>query len=640
MFATVRRTLTATFALLLLIGLQGRSANAEGVSDKAGFFSGEAVQKAAAGIDAIKQLYNRQLMVATFRAPPPSRLEAIQSTDKEKRNSAFYSWAQLERSNENIKDIFILICKEPPHVQLALGQDALDKFLTTEDRDALRDLLVKQFRDKKYDQGLLDAVGFVRGKLDEKVFRAFPGPVANKVKDYASFFSPAVVEKADDEIRKISRNLKRPIAVDTFKQPPAALAKQVASASADEKKRIYGNWQNERMRASRFEGIYLLVTREPSRLEVGVSSELEKRAFKPADRVKLQSLLLEKFRAKQFDEGLTEGLNLIRDTVQANLGIKSETASGGTEAKATRSENSGAVKADGIGKKELAFSGTTQGQPPGPASKTDEAKKMIAEVGGKVKETVSKEVEAGPNWMWIVYLVIGLLVLWIVIGIFRALFGSKKQTPVYYPPQQGPPPSGTYSTPQASRPTQPPAQPGYGPPPQQMPAPGGYYPPPPAGGGGGGGFMSGVLGGMFGAAAGNWIYDSLSGRSRSGGWGSPAYGGQPHYTTPSNTRDDTSGNVSTGGGDFGDQPADVSSSGGDFGDSAASEADTGGGDFGDASEGSQDTGGDFDDSGAQEDTGGDFGDSGGQEDTGGDFDSGGGDFGGSDSGADSGGGDF
>lgn len=79
---------------------------------------------------------------------------------------------------------------------------------------------------------------------------------------------------------------------------------------------------------------------------------------------------------------------------------------------------------------------------------------------------------------------------------------------------------------------------------------------------GGGGFLSNMLGGMFGAAAGMWMYDNFFGHGGSRAWGSGSEG------------------QSSGGGDFGDstsgQDTDYSGSGGDW-----SGGDTsGGGDWG------------------------------------------------------------
>ena len=61
-------------------------------------------------------------------------------------------------------------------------------------------------------------------------------------------------------------------------------------------------------------------------LEIGVGNDLLKKAFKSNDRVELQKLLLQKFGAKQFDEGLEDGVNFIRDRVQTNLGNASGTS--------------------------------------------------------------------------------------------------------------------------------------------------------------------------------------------------------------------------------------------------------------------------------------------------------------------------
>jgi len=95
---------------------------------------------------------------------------------------------------------------------------------------------------------------------------------------------------------------------------------------------------------------------------------------------------------------------------------------------------------------------------------------------------------------------------------------------------------------------------------------GGNFGRPGYGGGGGGGFMSGLTGGIFGAVAGNWLYDQFSGHHASAG--------------QSNSMGDSFGsNESSGGGmlDSGADSADTGYSGGtDFGG-----GDFGGGDFGD-----------------------------------------------------------
>lgn len=179
--------------------------------------------------------------------------------------------------------------------------------------------------------------------------------------------------------------------------------------------------------------------------------------------------------------------------------------------------------------------------------------------------------EKGHSIMGTICVVIGIVLLfWVIIGLIRSFTGAGR------PPMQGM---------------------GYqGGPPGYAPMGGGF-------GGGGGGFFNNFLGGMFGAVAGNWMYNSFfgGGHSMGGGWDSPAYGGDR-----------------SAGGDFGGDAGagDFSGGGGAGGDFGGDDAGGGGGDFG----GGGDVGG----------GGGDWGGGGG------DWGGGGGDFGG-DSG---GGGDF
>jgi hypothetical protein len=140
---------------------------------------------------------------------------------------------------------------------------------------------------------------------------------------------------------------------------------------------------------------------------------------------------------------------------------------------------------------------------------------------------------------WLTYLLIGgavLLVIWLVMGLLRGLTRGAGS-----PGMGG---SGMAS--------------GYG------------------GGGGGGGFFSNMLGGMFGAAAGMWMYNNFF-----GGHSNSAWGAGPDNSNASNYGDNDRDTSSTGGGgdyggDGGDQGGDAGGGGGDWGGGDAG----GGGDWG------------------------------------------------------------
>ena len=164
------------------------------------------------------------------------------------------------------------------------------------------------------------------------------------------------------------------------------------------------------------------------------------------------------------------------------------------------------------------------------------------------------------------------------------------------------------------------------------------------GGGGGGGFMSGLLGGMFGAVAGNWMYNNMFGGHSSWG-GNSAWGAGPTSSgaNPAAGNDaDTS--YSSSGGDYGDTGSDAGNDAGagnqdagagndDGNDGGGSDGgDWGGGGGGDSGADAGGGGGDWGGGG-----GGDFGGGGGGDfggGGGGDFGGGGGDFGGGGGGGD------
>jgi uncharacterized protein len=164
---------------------------------------------------------------------------------------------------------------------------------------------------------------------------------------------------------------------------------------------------------------------------------------------------------------------------------------------------------------------------------------------------------------WLGWLAIGVgifLVLWLLFGLFRALTGAGRGA------YGGAGPGG-----------------GYGP-----GGSGGGY-----GGGGGGGFLTSLMGGLFGAAAGSWIYDSFfrSGGSHLGE--SSAYGGTPTSAPSADVPPSEQpgagvfGDDTGGGGDFDDNGG----GGGDFAEDPGGGGDWGGGDFGGGDFGGGDFGG-------------------------------------------------
>jgi uncharacterized membrane protein YgcG len=177
-------TLVRVLAILSLVVLgstPGALAATPEVRDQAGFFSKEAVQKANRELEEIRRQYGKELVIETYAEPPAD--VAAQLTAKEPRDRVYAEWVQKRATDAGVNGIYVLITRNPAHLQLAVGNETRKAAFTNADRDKLRDLLLNAFRQKKYDEGLAEAIALTRRTLDLNVgsrpatARPVPAPV-------------------------------------------------------------------------------------------------------------------------------------------------------------------------------------------------------------------------------------------------------------------------------------------------------------------------------------------------------------------------------------------------------------------------------------------------------------------------------
>src|SRR5580704_4362607 len=293
--------------------------------------------------------------------------------------------------------------------------------------------------------------------------------ITPEVKDNASLFSTSAVEKANRQIAEIQRRFHRDLVIETFPTVPKDKVDQVSKMDKTERAKFFEAWALSRAQHEEVNGIYALITKDPHHFTVLVGEKTRLHDFTMKDREHLADVLTASFKKKDFDGGLLEGVAYVEKTMAENKGEKTS--------------NTGGILGIPSAK------GLLDQMPLGHATVKHNA--PVAGGGG------------GMSWViWLIVIVLGLwFVLAILRGIGRAMFGG-----------------GGGGMPRGGM-----GGPGYG----AGPGPGGYggYGPG-VGGGGGGGFMSGMLGGPFGAAAGNWLYDSF----RGGGGGGRTFenvAGQP-----------------------------------------------------------------------------------------------------------------
>jgi endonuclease/exonuclease/phosphatase family metal-dependent hydrolase len=136
-------------------------AAASEVKDEAGLFSEEAVTRANQQIRDLASKYDRDVRVETFAGVPADQADKFQDLSKSERARFFRTWAEDRSKAEKVNGIYILVCKDPGHVEIVISREARATF----DQQAvrkLRDLLVKKFGDKQFDDGLLAAVQLVQ----------------------------------------------------------------------------------------------------------------------------------------------------------------------------------------------------------------------------------------------------------------------------------------------------------------------------------------------------------------------------------------------------------------------------------------------------------------------------------------------
>src|SRR5262249_335014 len=222
--------------------------------------------------------------------------------------------------------------------------------------------------------------------------------LVSEVKDDGGFFSADAIKKANREIKDIKDQTKHDLVMETYKEIAADKKASFEKVANDRDKRghFFEEWARERARALEVNGVYIVVFRNPSHLEIQIGTETRKKAFTLNNRRKLRDLLVDKFKEKKYDEGLLEALAYVHDTMKANL-------------------------KDVPAPQNKAKSAPTAQRAPAPAPREEP---QIAQVGGG---------GGGLNWGGIggilcILLVVGLVV-WVVIGLIRSLTGSRRGGP-------------------------------------------------------------------------------------------------------------------------------------------------------------------------------------------------------------------
>ena len=157
------RLFTLLFAATALVTTAGVPAARGGaVTDGANFFSPDGEQRAKQALDRIQQRHGKNVVVETYDAPPAS---VPTGGNEGSRNIAYHDWAQ-RRGREVGADILILITRNPTHLRVDSNEAAhRSGAFTDADQTAAANAMLPAFRERRYDDGLIQGLDFIDRRL-------------------------------------------------------------------------------------------------------------------------------------------------------------------------------------------------------------------------------------------------------------------------------------------------------------------------------------------------------------------------------------------------------------------------------------------------------------------------------------------
>jgi hypothetical protein len=174
MFRNARHSLVSILLIGWLAAGTSAAALAPGVRDEAGYFKPQTVQKANEEIKDLQRELHKDLLIETFKTVPADKVKAVRGMGRATREDFFARWADERARAEGVDGVYVLMCKSPPWTQVSLGPVTDDSLFPESDRQRLAEMLANRWSSRHYDQELLDAIGFVRIRVNNNLNNPSP----------------------------------------------------------------------------------------------------------------------------------------------------------------------------------------------------------------------------------------------------------------------------------------------------------------------------------------------------------------------------------------------------------------------------------------------------------------------------------
>jgi uncharacterized protein len=155
---------SSSVLLALILATLPLAARGGTLRDGADFFSPDTEANVTQTLDRIQQRHGKNVVIETYATPPSS---VPTGGSQAARDQAYLDWVD-RRGTELGADVFVLVTRYPSHVEVASSKAMRNSGAFTEnDHRATRDLILPQFRQRAFDEGILQAVQFIDRRLGQ-----------------------------------------------------------------------------------------------------------------------------------------------------------------------------------------------------------------------------------------------------------------------------------------------------------------------------------------------------------------------------------------------------------------------------------------------------------------------------------------
>ncbi|HZL35262.1 MAG TPA: TPM domain-containing protein [Tepidisphaeraceae bacterium] len=158
----------ALLGVVLLAAPAGATAPPE-VRDNARLFDPPTIEKVNAIVQEIQQRFHKDLTIETFAELTEGQKQAIAAGGKAGKEEFYEHWLRQEAQAAGTDGVFILIVQNPGRLQVGVGDVTRTRAFTIADRDELRDGMLKDFRAREFDKGLITGATFVLRKMEQNL---------------------------------------------------------------------------------------------------------------------------------------------------------------------------------------------------------------------------------------------------------------------------------------------------------------------------------------------------------------------------------------------------------------------------------------------------------------------------------------